>query len=345
MILEEVFMQRCIDLALKGNGFVAPNPLVGAVLVYNDEIIGEGFHQKYGSPHAEPNCFDSVVQKNKHLISKSTLYVNLEPCAHWGKTPPCANRIIHEGVKNVIIGSKDPFSEVDGKGVRLLNEAGIACITGILEEKCQWLNRRFFTFHNKKRPYIILKWAETKDKYFAPNPPAKYQITENIAQQYAHLMRHNESAIMVGYTTASIDNPQLNDRFGIEKNPLRIVIDQNLQLPTTHNIYNNTAQTWIINSQRNNITSSTSFIQVDFQKPIIDQIINLLYEHQIQSIIIEGGAHLLNQFIDQNLWDEAVVFQGSRRLNTGIQAPSINHYKHTFNYRLGKDNLIIFENY
>ena len=327
MNLEEKYMQRCLEIATLGLGNTAPNPMVGSVIVYNNEIIGEGFHQKYGEAHAEVNAIKSVVDKS--ILSKATLYVNLEPCSHYGKTPPCADLIIENKIPKVVIGCIDSFSEVSGKGVEKLKKSGIEVITGILEKESRELNKRFFTFHEKKRPHIILKWAQTKDGFIdiiRNNDSAKQPtwITGESLKTLVHKWRTEEQSIMVGTNTASKDNPQLTARKWQGRNPLRIVLDRNLSLPKSLFLFDNETKTLVFTSKESKIIEKTTFINIDFSKNILPQITEELYNRDIQSLIVEGGTHLLKSFIDFNLWDEARVLIGDKYFENGVKAPILN---------------------
>lgn len=336
---DEIYIERCLQLAEKGKGAVAPNPMVGAVLVHQGRIIGEGFHQQYGQAHAEVNCFDSVASGDKHLIAESTMYVSLEPCAHFGKTPPCAHRIVQEGVKRVVICNTDPFEKVAGKGIQILKESGIEVLSGILEEKGAWLNRRFFTFHQQQRPYIILKWAQTEAGFFAPKDRSRLQLTDEFSSRLSHQWRSEESALMVGFTTALNDNPQLINRYGPGPQPLRIAIDKDLQLPQSHHLLAQDYPTWIINQHKEEVMGRLHFVLLDFKQDIIPQILNRLYQANILSLIVEGGVHLLHSFIEADIWDEARVFETSNVLSEGLLAPSLKNAQNIFETNLKQDKL------
>ncbi len=306
--LHETYMRRCLELARLGAGNVAPNPMVGAVIVHNGKIIGEGFHQKYGFAHAEVNAVNSV--KNKELLKESEIYVSLEPCAHYGKTPPCADLIVKCGFKHVYVGCRDSFEKVDGKGIEKIRNAGIPVTVGILEQECINLNRRFFTWCNQKRPYVILKWAQTADGFIdivrtANTPQGSVRISNTLTQHLSHRWRTEEAAIMIGYNTAINDNPSLTARFWQGRNPLRVVIDRNNSLPKSLKIFDNASPTLVISDT----------------EPA--QILHTLYNRQIQSVIIEGGAHLHQAFINANLWDEARIFTSPVRFNEGLKAAKL----------------------
>lgn len=325
---DELYMQRCIELAELGMGNVSPNPLVGCVIVHENTIIGEGYHQKLGEAHAEVNAINNVFAKfgddAPALLAKATAYVSLEPCAHFGKTPPCADLLIKHQLKTVVIGNADPFAKVNGKGVEKLQNAGIEVRIGILENKCTFLNRRFFTRIKQQRPFIILKWAQTSNGFFAPKDNSQKWITGPLAKQLAHKWRGEEDAILVGKKTALIDNPQLTNRNSKGKNPIRIIIDRDLILPQTHHIYNNEAKTIIFNEIRTEVIENIHFVQMEDMKFYLAQKIAFqLYLMDIQSIIIEGGIHVLNQFIEANLWDEARIFKSKTIWVDGILAPTL----------------------
>jgi diaminohydroxyphosphoribosylaminopyrimidine deaminase/5-amino-6-(5-phosphoribosylamino)uracil reductase len=342
----EDYIARCIELAKNGFGTTYPNPMVGSVIVYNGEIIGEGWHQKAGEPHAEVNAIHSV--KNPSLLDKATIYVSLEPCSHFGKTPPCCDLIIKNKIPNVVIGTVDSNIKVAGNGIKRLHEAGINVVVGVLEKECYELNRRFFTFHEKKRPYIILKWAQTQDSFIAPTEKEELKpvwITNLQSRQLVHKWRTEEQAILVGTQTVIDDNPQLNARDWEGNNPIRIVIDQRNRIPKTAHIWDNKIKT-IVFSNENSIPSSANTIVevIDFQQNIAPQIVEKLYQHQIQSVIIEGGAQTLQTFIDATLWDEARIFIGYSTFGTGKKAPILNTTLST-KEKIGTDELLIIRNY
>jgi len=318
---EEFFMQRCIELASKTMGCASPNPMVGSVIVYNNKIIGEGYHEKYGSHHAEVNAINSV--KDKSLLSKSTLYVNLEPCAHFGKTPPCSDLIIQNKIPEVVIGCVDTFSEVSGKGIERMRSVGIDVKVGVLENESRELNKRFFTFHEKKRPYIILKWAESKDGFIAPKNQTKpFWMTSSESKKLAHKWRAEEDAILVGRITAEKDNPSLTVREVEGSNPIRIIIDKDLKLSADFNLFNNDAKTIVFNQLKSEENNSNNYIKINFNN-LTKNILQELHKQNIQSIIIEGGTITLQSFIDKNLWDEARIFTTKKTLTEGVKPPTI----------------------
>jgi diaminohydroxyphosphoribosylaminopyrimidine deaminase/5-amino-6-(5-phosphoribosylamino)uracil reductase len=327
-------MQRCIDLAKNGLGTTYPNPLVGSVIVYNDKIIGEGWHRKAGEPHAEVNAINSV--KNQSLLSQSTIYVSLEPCSHFGKTPPCSELIISKNIPNIVIGTIDPFAQVSGAGIQKLKDAGRNVTVGILENECNQLNKRFFTFHTQKRPYIILKWAESADGYIAPLRKPKQEpvwLSNVYSRQLVHKWRSEEQAILVGTQTVLDDNPSLTVRDWSGRHPIRIVLDQNNRISKESSIFDNQAQTILL-----------SMTEIDYSKKIGVQIANFLFNHGIQSVIIEGGSKTLQTFIDENIWDEARIFKGVSLLHQGIKRPQISAQYNAKEYILN-DELLIFFNH
>jgi diaminohydroxyphosphoribosylaminopyrimidine deaminase/5-amino-6-(5-phosphoribosylamino)uracil reductase len=346
MTLHEQYMQRCLDLALLGTGNVSPNPMVGAVIVHEDKVIGEGYHQQYGQAHAEVNAVNQVLERFENaaeLLKNSTIYVSLEPCAHYGKTPPCADLIIKHHIPKVVVGCRDPFEQVNGKGIEKLQAAGVEVITDILEKKCKWLNRRFFTRVQKQRPYIILKWAQTNDGYFAPDDRTQYWITGEESRRLVHKWRGEEDAILIGKNTAAIDNPQLNTRYWPGRSPKRVVIDRKLELGPELNIYDKSVETLIFNEVKTDIDGNIKYIALeDFERFVPQYILFQLYLQDIQSVIIEGGAHTLNSFIEAGLWDEARIFTGKAVLERGIKAPCINGIAEEMGS--GADRLQIFYN-
>jgi len=338
---EEFFMNRCLELAFKGLERVSPNPMVGSVIVYQGEIIGEGYHIKYGKEHAEVNAIASV--KDKSLLKDSTLYVNLEPCAHFGKTPPCSNLIIEHKIPKVVIGCVDTFSDVNGKGIMKMEKAGIKVSIGVLEKESRELNKRFFNFHEKKRPYIILKWAESKDGFIAPkDQTAPFWMTCSDSKKLVHQFRAEEDAILVGRITAEKDNPSLTVREVTGKNPTRIVIDKDLKLSKKLNLFNNQAKTIIFNSIKTEGIDSNYYIKIDFNN-LIENILQELYKQNIQSLIIEGGAKTLQSFIDKKLWEEARIFTANRTLVEGVKAPTLDG-EIIFETKIDEDQLEIIKN-
>jgi len=324
----ELYMQRCLDLAVLGIGKVSPNPMVGAVIVHDERIIGEGYHRQYGQAHAEVNAISQVLanfENAAELLRNSTIYVSLEPCAHHGKTPPCADLIIAHQIPNVVVGCTDPFEQVNGNGISKLQAAGIQVLIGVLEQECQWLNRRFFTRVKKKRPYIILKWAQTADGFFAPDDGTQFWITGKESRRLVHQWRSEEDAVLVGKNTAAIDNPKLDTRFWPGRSPKRIVIDRKLSLSKTLNLFDQSVETFIFNELKTDVEGKIKYIALeDFDRFVPQYILFQLYLQDIQSLIIEGGADTLNSFIAAGLWDEARIFTGKTHLNSGIKAPVLN---------------------
>ncbi len=316
-------MQRCLELAQFGGGYVAPNPMVGAVLVLDDQIIGEGYHQRYGEPHAEPNAIADV--KHPELIAKSTLYVNLEPCSHYGKTPPCAILIVKHGIKKVVIGTLDPNPKVAGKGVEILRAAGIDVVVGVLEAECRSLNKRFFIFQEQKRPYILLKWAQTQNGFIDINresvnePPLV--ISNPITRQLTHQMRSENQAILVGTNTVLLDNPSLTVRNWSGKSPIRIAIDREGKIPAHYHLLDGSIPTLIFTEQVKDKQASIEYIQIKFDENCLQTILQEIYERHIHSVLVEGGAKLLNYFIQNDCWDEANIEVSPMLIESGIFAP------------------------
>ncbi len=344
MTTAETYINRCIELAQKGLKTVAPNPMVGCVIVNKGKIIAESYHIKYGEAHAEVNAINSVV--NQELLKTATLYVSLEPCAHFGKTPPCSNLIIEKGIPNVVIACVDPFAEVAGKGIEKLVKAGINVTVGVLEEKALELNKRFFTFHEKKRPYILLKWAQTQDGFIDVNRtsdvPKINWITQPQTKQLTDTWRTEEMAILVGKNTIVNDNPKLTVRTILGKNPIRIVIDKQNELDENLAIFSNDAQTLIFNQKVHKEKEKTTYVKIPFENTL-NEIFEYLYSLDIQSVLVEGGAKTLQAFIDSGAWDEARVYTGNSFFNTGLKAPVLSSTKHKTTF-FGKDKITIFYN-
>jgi len=323
-------MLRCIELGKNGRGNTYPNPMVGAVIVHDEKIIGEGFTSTYGGKHAEVNAINSV--QDKSLLKKATLYVSLEPCSHYGKTPPCADLIIEHKIPKVIIGCKDPHEKVAGNGIKKLRDANCEVEVGILEGECREHHKRFLTFHEKKRPYIILKWAESSDGFIAPakslreDTPEPFWITNNKSRQLVHKWRSEEQAILVGTNTVLADNPKLNVRDWEGKSPTRIVLDRELKIPRDFHVFDGEVPTIILTSKSDAdfAGENISFIKIDFQKNVAEEICNTLFTANIISLIVEGGAKTLQTFIDSGLWDEARVFRGSNHFTKGLNAPDFS---------------------
>ena len=316
-------MERCLELARLGRGSVAPNPMVGAVIVHQDQIIGEGYHEKYGKAHAEVNAVNAVPDALKKCLPDSTIYVSLEPCAHYGKTPPCADIIVKSGIKNVVIGTTDPFSEVAGKGVQKLKEAGCNVQEDILRARCQLLNKRFFTFHQQKRPYVVLKWAQTADGFIAKEDYSSKWISGTWSRKLVHKWRSEESAILTGTNTVKFDNPALDVRDWTGQDSVRLIIDENLGLDKKLKVFDDEQKTIVFNAQNAERKGNTKWVQLDFEQDILPQLYRYLYEQDIQSVLVEGGSYLLNKIIDNSSWDEARVFTAPVCFKRGIAAPHI----------------------
>lgn len=317
-------MRRCLQLAENGVSAAMPNPSVGAVIVHNDVIIGEGYTSAYGGSHAEVNAVNSV--KDKSLLKEATIYVSLEPCSHFGKTPPCSDLIIRHQIPKIVIGTIDPFAKVAGRGIQKLKNAGCDVILDVLKEECIVSNKRFFTFHQHKRPYIILKWAKSTDGFIdkirQENDPVQPNwITNTYARQLVHKWRSEEAAILVGTNTAITDNPKLNTRDWHGKNPVRVVLDKSLRIPQNYSLFDQSVKTIVLTEQPKDAIENCIFETIDFSKNLATQICDVLYRHELQSVIIEGGKQTLQTFIDANVWDEARVFTGTMSFQQGIEAP------------------------
>ncbi|KUJ61593.1 riboflavin biosynthesis protein RibD [Flavobacteriaceae bacterium CRH] len=342
------YIKRCIELAKNGFGTTYPNPMVGSVIVYEDKIIGEGWHKKAGEPHAEVNAIRSV--KDKSLLKKATIYVSLEPCSHFGKTPPCCDLIIANEIPNVVVGTVDPNEKVAGNGIKKLIAAGANVTVGFLEKECNELNKRFFTFHQKKRPYIILKWAESLDGFLAPEKDTNQQrkpvwITNTYSRQLVHKWRSEEQAILVGTQTVIDDNPKLNVRDWSGNNPVRVVLDQNNRISKESFIFDDSVKTIVFTKSEISFSAeNTTFEVIDFNQNIIPQILAILHQNQIQSIIIEGGLQTLQSFIDQNIWDEARIFTGKSTFENGTKAPILQK-KNALKTIIQNDELINVRNH
>lgn len=341
------YIQRCLELARLGIGSVSPNPMVGSVVVCDGIILGEGHHQKYGGAHAEVNAINAVLNSfpNAHdLLKKSTIYVSLEPCAHFGKTPPCADLIIREEIPHVVVGCRDPFDQVNGKGIERLRNAGVKVTTGVMERECLELNKRFFTRVQKQRPYIILKWAQTADQYFAPADGTQKWLTSPPAKKLVHKWRSEEDAVLVGKNTALADNPQLNVREWAGRNPLRIVIDRYLDLPSDLHLFDQSQPTIIFNGKKTAIDGKIKFLELeDFDHYLPQLMAYQLFIMDVQSLIVEGGAKILKLFLKAGLWDEARVFTSEETWGTGLPAPTID-YPPAQTSMVGADRLQIFHN-
>jgi len=328
VINHQLYIKRCLQIAKNGIGTCRPNPAVGAVVVYQNKIIGEGFTSPYGGSHAEVHAINAV--KDKSLLKEATIYVTLEPCSHFGKTPPCADLIVKHQLKNVVIGCIDSNSLVAGKGVDRLKKAGINVTVGVLEAECKEHHKRFFTVQNKKRPYIILKWAQTKDGFVAPLKKDEQKpvwISNSYSQQLVHKWRAQEHAILVGTNTVIADNPKLNVRSWSGQNPVRIVLDRTFRIPEDSSVLDGSVMTIVITEKQECLCEQNEklFIEtIDFSNNLAKQVCDVLQKHQIQSVIIEGGSQTLQTFIDENLWDEALVFVGETTFKAGVKAPIFN---------------------
>lgn len=341
----QLYMHRCIELASLAAGHAAPNPMVGSVLVYENRIIGEGYHWQYGQPHAEVNCIDSVKEEDKHLIEKSVIYVSLEPCAHFGKTPPCADLIISLRIPTVVIGCRDPFKQVDGKGIEKLKNAAIEVIVGVLEDKCKELNKRFFTFHTTQRPYVILKWAQSKNQIIAKADFSRVLISNAYSNRLVHKWRSEEAAIMIGTNTAMNDNPSLNTRNWTGPNPVRLVVDMRLRLPLTLQIFDKNQRTIIFNIIKHKDHGNVLYYKIAKEVSIVISLLKACYELQIQSILIEGGTKLLQSFIDEKLWDEARVIENSQLIiDDGLNAPVLSNHHITASENILADVITYYKN-
>ena len=339
-------MRRCIELARLGQGNVSPNPMVGCVIVRDNKIIGEGYHEFFGGPHAEVNAIRQV--KDLELLKSCTLYVSLEPCAHHGKTPPCADLIIHHQIPEVVVGSLDPFHLVAGKGIKKIQDSGAQVISGVLKKECDELNKRFFTFHKKQRPFVILKWAESKDGFIdklrSEDEKGINWITGTHAKKLVHQWRSQEDAILVGRKTVVNDNPSLTVREVSGRNPTRIVLDSQCVLDLQYEVFNEDARTIVINAikQTNQVGQPEYLLVVDLHKNL-NELLHRLYQRNIQSVIIEGGAETLNAFIQENLWDEARVFRGDVMFERGVKAPILSIEPNHEEF-IGADRLRIYSN-
>jgi diaminohydroxyphosphoribosylaminopyrimidine deaminase/5-amino-6-(5-phosphoribosylamino)uracil reductase len=344
MTSHELYIQRCFDLAKKGLGTTSPNPIVGAVLVYDNRIIGEGWHQKYGSAHAEVNCLKSVKEDNKKFISKSTLYVSLEPCCIFGKTPPCTNLILENKIPKVVISCLDLTPNVAGNGVEILRKNGVEVITGILEKRGQEISAVRSIFVTQNRPYIILKYAQSQDGIIGKENEQIW-ITNSLSKRLVHKWRAESAAIMVGTNTAKIDNPSLTTRHYFGKSPLRIVLDKDLKLERKLSIFSGEVETWIINEKRESDgeKSNLKYIQIPFDGKLLPQLLNRLFEKKHNTLLVEGGAYTLQKFINQNLWDEARILTGNVWLENGIKAPFVPGSLGE-KYQIGTDTLTIIKN-
>lgn len=325
MQIDEIYMKRCLNLARFGAGSVAPNPMVGAVIVYQDRIIGEGYHRRCGEAHAEVNAIAAV--RDKKLLKEATLYVNLEPCSHYGKTPPCAELIIREGIPRVVVGTLDPFPEVAGRGVRMLLDAGVEVAVGILEKESMALNRFFITVQTRRRPYVILKWAQSADGFIdrirKTETELPVQFSTPATRRYVHRLRSEVSAIMVGTHTAVLDNPSLTVRHWAGRSPVRVVLDRSLRIPASSHLFDGTIRTLVFTEREATDRTNVEYISADFSKPVVQQVLNVLFEQKINSLLVEGGAMLHKSFLDAGLFDEIRIETAPILLGDGVKSPHI----------------------
>jgi diaminohydroxyphosphoribosylaminopyrimidine deaminase/5-amino-6-(5-phosphoribosylamino)uracil reductase len=332
-----LFMQRALDLAERGKGTVRPNPLVGCVLVHEGKIIGEGYHEQYGGPHAEVNAIASVTDPK--LLADATAYVSLEPCSHWGKTPPCANLLVEKGIKSVVVATLDPNPLVAGKGVKLLEEEGISVQVGLLEREAKWQNRRFFCQQEKHRPYLILKWAQTQDGFMARENFDSKWISSSQSRQLVHQWRAEEQAILVGKNTALHDNPRLNVRDWTGSDPIRVVLDSKLELPADLHLFDQQIPTLCYNLLKSEKLTNLEWVQLPQLSP--EAFLADLHARQIQSVLIEGGSQTIHQFLAAGLWDEARVFTAPIQFERGIAAPKLTQAP-AESHAIGEDQLDIY---
>lgn len=321
------YMARCLRLARCGRGHTSPNPMVGAVVVHEGRIIGEGYHRLCGEAHAEVNAIASVREADRPLLRHSTIYVSLEPCSHYGKTPPCAELIIRTGIPRVVVGCLDPFPAVSGRGVSLLREAGVEVITGVLEEECRALNRDFMTMQLKGRPFVTLKWAQSADGFLdrcresANEPPVVLSSPETLRE--VHRIRTEIKAILVGTRTALLDNPSLTVRHWVGPSPLRVVLDRSLRIPSTHHLLDGSAPTLILTEKAPKNQPNIDYAEIDFSRPVAAQVLAILTGRKIDSLLVEGGARLTETFLEEGLWDEARVETAPILLGEGVAAPRL----------------------
>ena len=325
--VENKYMARCISLARGGAGCVAPNPMVGAVVVHQGKIIGEGYHRKYGEAHAEVNAIASV--RDESLLKEATMYVSLEPCSHYGKTPPCAELIIKKQIPRVVIGCLDPFPEVSGRGVRMLREAGVEVVTGVMEKKAWELNRVFMTFQEKRRSYIYLKWAQSADGFMdrlrMDNSSPAVVLSSPETMRRVHRLRADVAAIMVGTQTALLDNPSLTVRHWAGKSPVRVVLDRTLRIPSHYHLFDGTVKTLVFTAVADAISrENVEYVTIDFSQPVLPQVMHELYIRKLNSLMVEGGATLLGQFLKEGLWDQMLVETAPVSVESGVKAPDLD---------------------
>ena len=346
MTTDEEYMFRCIELARKGAGLVAPNPMVGAVLVQDDRIIGEGWHQRYGEAHAEVGAIGQATQSGLTNGQISTLYVSLEPCAHFGKTPPCADLIIRTGIPKVVIGCRDPFEAVNGKGIEKLKAAGIEVVEGVLEKDCRELNKRFFTFHEQLRPYVILKWAQTADGFLAAaTGEPRLLISNEYSNRLVHQWRSEEAGILVGTNTALLDDPALTNRLWSGPSPVRLVLDMDLRLPASLKLFNREQKTIVFNAVKDEEQPNLIYYRLEKNKSLISQLMDALYKLRIQSVLVEGGCQLLNSFIQEGVWDEARIITNIKlKTGNGLAAPALTNSQLISRESFLTDELLTWKN-
>lgn len=338
------FMQRCLQLAATGQPWVAPNPMVGSVVVKNGIIIGEGYHKIFGGPHAEVNAIAAVADKSQ--LVGTTLYVNLEPCAHFGKTPPCTNLIIEHKIARVVVACLDPNPLVAGKGVNLLKEAGIEVELGVMEQEAKELNKRFMCVHSQKKPFIVLKWAQTADGYCGRMPGSEepHKISNWYADMVVHQLRSAESAILIGFRTAITDNPLLTNRNWMGKNPLRVVVDVEGELPQHLKLFNDEYKTMVFSLKPKQNTAHVNYVKLNSTHNFIDEVIDVLYEKKVQSLLVEGGPKTLQQFINKNYWNETHIFTSDMHWGNGIKAPQLTGGVEVYTNTLLNNSYNIFKN-
>jgi diaminohydroxyphosphoribosylaminopyrimidine deaminase/5-amino-6-(5-phosphoribosylamino)uracil reductase len=345
LIIAEANIQRCLSLAQLGAGCVAPNPMVGAVLLYDGQIIGEGYHQRYGEAHAEVNCLDSVSKMDELKINKSTLYVSLEPCTHHGKTPPCSDLIIKKSIPKVVVGCIDPFAQVNGKGIEKLRRAGIEVVSPLLEQQCVEINKRFFTFQKKHRPYVILKWAESADGKLANADYSRAYLSSEFSNRLVHKWRLDEASLLIGTNTAYHDDPTLNQRHWKGPDPTRIILDLNLRLPHSLKIFDKGQNTIILNLHKNEVNGKLIYSKIDDDVYLINNILKRIYELKINSVMVEGGTRILQTFIDSGIWDEARVIRNQvKTIGNGIEAPILKQAQINEQEELTSDLISYYSN-
>ncbi len=335
-------MKRALELAERGLGTVSPNPLVGCLLVAEEQIIGEGWHQRYGELHAEINALETVEKRS--LLPKATAYVTLEPCAHFGKTPPCADRLIKEKIPHVVVGMQDPFGKVDGQGIAKMRAAGIKVEVGVLEDECRQLNKRFLTFHEQKRPWVMLKWAQTADGFVAREDFSSKWISDAFSRKLVHKWRSEEDAILVGTNTLRYDDPSLTVRDWVGRSPIRVTLDRDLRLFPDRTLFDQRHRTLCFNAIRSEMVSDTlELIKIDFGKPLISQLLCSLYQKDVQSLLVEGGTRTLQGFLDACFWDEIRIFVAPHSFGAGIPAPQPQGIQQK-RQQLQQDTLLVYRN-